>query len=96
MRKYVLPLALIASLGASTMAMAATNHHTTGTIKALDAKLCVVTLDNKTAYHFAKKCDFSTVKVGEKVVVTWHRYKTVDVGTAIAAAPAPKTTAKMG
>lgn len=102
MHKYVLPLALVASISASSLALAATDKTVTGTIASMDAKLCTLTLDNKRTYYFAKKCDFSALKVGEKVAVTWHLYKKIeeiDVGTKVAAAPAPApvtttTTAK--
>jgi hypothetical protein len=86
MRKLILPVTIAATLGMSTLAMAVTDTNTTGVIKSLDAKACTVTLDNKTTYHFAKNCDFSKLKVGEKVVVSWHAYKKTDVGTKIVAA----------
>jgi curli biogenesis system outer membrane secretion channel CsgG len=82
MRKLALPLLIVVALGA-TSAMAATTTPTTpakpavaptvtnGMIKALSAKACTVTLDNKTTYYFAAKCDFSKLKVGEKVAITW-------------------------
>jgi hypothetical protein len=92
MHKYVLPIALLAALGTSSLAMAVTNQTSTGDIKSMDIKLCTVTLDNKTTYHFAKHCDFSAFKVGEKVDVTWHLYKKIDVGTKIVAAPSTTST----
>jgi hypothetical protein len=92
MRKFALPLVLVASLGVSSIAMAATDSSVTGAIKTLDTKNHAVTLDNKTTYHFAKTIDLSTFKVGEKVTVTFHLYKKTDVGTKIAAAAAPAAT----
>ncbi len=74
MRKFILPIVLIASLGASSMAMAATMTATTtsGLLKTINAKTCVVTLaKNKAVFHLAPKCDLSAFKVGEKVAVTW-------------------------
>ena len=93
MRKFVLPLALLATMASGSIAFAATDHTTTGTLKAIDAKACTVTVD-KTVYHFAKGCDFSAFKVGEKVAVTAHIYKKMEVGTKLVAAapPAPKPT----
>ncbi|WP_055049012.1 DUF1344 domain-containing protein [Devosia sp. A16] len=44
---------------------------TRGTIKALDAKACTVTLASKHVYEFGPKCDFSKLKVGEKVTIKW-------------------------
>ncbi len=88
MRKLALPLILALSLGASGVAMAATDTTTNGAIKALDTKACTVTLDNKSVYHFAAKCDFTKLKVGEKVAITWHLSKKLDVATKIVAVTA--------
>jgi diphthamide biosynthesis methyltransferase len=98
MRKLALPLILVASLGASS-AFAATTTTTApatpapmaaptmtdGTIKALSAKACTVTLDNKTVYHFAAKCDLKAFKVGEKVTITWTAKGKIDEASAIVA-----------
>ena len=91
MRKMILPAVIALSLGMSSMAMAYSSTTTDGTIKAIDAKACTITLTNKATYHFAKKCDVTAFKVGEKVAITWHAYKKIDVATKIAAwtAPAP-------
>ena len=91
MRKFALPLVLVASLGVSSIAMAATDSTVTGAIKTLDAKNHAVTIE-KTTYHFAKTIDLSKFKVGENVTVTFHLYKKTDVGTKIVAAAAPTTT----
>ena len=94
MRKFALPLVLVASLGASSIAMAASDSTVTGAIKTLDAKNHAVTID-KTTYHFAKTVDLSKFKVNDKVTVTFHLYKKTDVGTKIVAAvatPAAPTT----
>jgi|GEM_PF-4954300 len=101
MRKFIIPAILVASLGLSSVAMAAASHVSTGIVKAVDLKAETVTVD-KTVYHFAAKFDLSSIKVGEKVDVTWHPYKKIDVGTKIVASvakPAPvkpvaKTVAK--
>lgn len=97
MRKFALPLVLVASLGVSSIAMAATDSSVNGAIKTLDSKNHAVTLDNKTTYHFAKTIDLTPFKVGEKVTVTFHLYKKTDVATKIVAmAPmAPTTTTPM-
>ena len=58
---------------------------TNGVIKALSAKACTVTLDNKTTYYFAAKCDFSKLKVGEKVAITWTAKGKKDMASKIAA-----------
>ncbi|KQU98953.1 DUF1344 domain-containing protein [Devosia sp. Root105] len=96
MRKLVLPLLLVAALGASSGAMAAgyggggtmvapvapaahapvvpaPMHFRTarGTIKLIDAKACLVTLSSRNVYQFGPRCDFSKLKVGERVWIKW-------------------------
>ncbi|MEO8757605.1 MAG: hypothetical protein ABI398_07615 [Devosia sp.] len=98
MRKLILPLALGAVVAMSSMAFAAVDHTSNGTLKAIDAKACTVKID-KTVYHFAKGCDFAAFKVGEKVTVTAHVYKKMEVGTKLVAdmtpaKPAPAKPAK--
>lgn len=88
MRTLVLPLALAATVLGGSLALASTDHTVTGTIKAIDLKACTVKVD-KTTYHFAKGCDFAALKVGEKVDVTGHVYKKMEVGTKIVAAATP-------
>ena len=84
MRKFLIPLMLVASVGASTMAFAAgsTAH---GTIQSMDAKACTVTLADKAVYQFAAKCDFSKLKAGEKVAITYTVNGKVNDATAITA-----------
>ncbi|MGN6157068.1 MAG: hypothetical protein ACTHNL_03140 [Devosia sp.] len=98
MRKFLLPLAIVATLATSSMALAVTNNSITGVIKAIDAKADTVTV-GKTVYHFAKGTSLSAFKVGERVVIKAHAYKKIEVGVSIAAAPAapapaPKAPAK--
>ena len=76
MRKFVLPLIIVASLGASSMAMAAAST-AEGVIKSIDAKAMTLTLDNGTVYHLAKTIKVASLKAGEKVKITWEK-----VGTA--------------
>jgi Cu/Ag efflux protein CusF len=54
-------------------AVAAPMHFRTarGTIKMIDAKACLVTLTSRNAYQFEPKCDFSKLKVGERVSIKW-------------------------
>ncbi len=87
MRKFALPILLVAALSA-TSAMAATAPAkpapmkpapvtmaaptvTDGMIKKISAKAETVTLDNKTVYYFPAKFDLSKLKVGDKVAITW-------------------------
>ena len=97
MRKFALPLLIVAALSASS-AMAATTPAkpapkpapaptmTTGTVKAINAKSETVTLDNKPVYYFPAKFDLSKIKVGEKVTITWTALGKKDLATAIAPA----------
>ena len=98
MRKFLLPLAIVATLATSSMALAVTNNSVTGVIKAIDAKADTVTV-GKVVYHFAKGTSLAAFKVGERVVIKAHAYKKIEVGVSIAAAPAapapaPKAPAK--
>lgn len=85
MRNFVLPLILVASLGASSMAMAATATPTTteGTIKALDAKAMTLTLVDGSIYNLAKTIKIASLKVGEKVKVTWSKVGAADEASAV-------------
>ena len=93
MRKLALSLLLVASLGATSVAMAATTpaapapvmSTATGAIKALDAKACTVTLDSDAVYKFKAKCDFASLKVGEKVTLTYITKTTLDASKIVAA-----------
>jgi hypothetical protein len=84
MRKIITPAIVALSLAITPVAFAAEmNHSLTGTIKALDAKACTVTIGTR-VIHFAEKCDFAKFKVGERVKLTWHLHSE-DIGTAISA-----------
>lgn len=85
MRKFVLPLILVASLGVSSMAMAATVAPSTteGTIKALDAKAMTLTLTDGSVYNLAKAIKIASLKVGEKVKITWTKVGTLDEASAV-------------
>jgi hypothetical protein len=85
MRKFLVPLMLIASIGASSVALAA-GTMATGTIASMDAKACKVTLNNKEVYQFPAKCDLSKFKLGEKVSITYTVNGKVYEATAIKAA----------
>jgi hypothetical protein len=118
MRRFLLPLLLVASLSASVPAMAADMskpavtppakpaetapakpavttpakpvshiHTTTGVIKSIDTKACLIVLTNKDVFHVRGKCDaLAKVKVGEKVTVTWYARNSRDWATRITAA----------
>ena len=58
---------------AHALAMATPIHLKTarGTLKLIDAKTCTVTLSSRNVYQFGPKCDFSRLKVGERVTIKW-------------------------
>ncbi len=90
MRKIALSMLVLASIGASSVAMAATapavtTETATGAIKSLDVKACTVTLDTDAVYKFKAKCDFSSLKVGEKVTVTYVTRTTLSASKIAAA-----------
>ena len=84
MRKFLIPLMLVASVGVSSVALAApsTAH---GAIQSMDSKACTVTLADKAVYQFAPKCDFTKLKVGENVAITWSLNGKVHEASAITA-----------
>jgi len=59
----------------------------TGAIAAVDTKACTVTI-GKTAYHFAANCKISSIKVGEKVTITYKVKGKIDWITKIVVAKA--------
>lgn len=69
MRKVLLAAAIATSV-LSAPAFAA-DTTATGAIKALDAAKCTITLADGKVYQFAAKCDFSKLKAGDKVVITY-------------------------
>ena len=85
MRKFLIPLMLVASVGVSSMALAATPSTAHGAIQSMDSKACTVTLADKAVYQFAPKCDFAKLKVGENVAITWTLNGKVNQASAIAA-----------
>ena len=61
MRKFILPLILVASLAAPSLAMAAAST-AEGTIKSLDAKAWTLVLSDGTSYTLAKTIKVSDLK----------------------------------
>ena len=84
MKKFILPLLLVASVGASSYALAA-DMTVKGAIKTLDAKTCDVTLADGKVYNFGTKCDFSKLKAGENVTITYVVKGKVNEASKIAA-----------
>ncbi|MGC4024997.1 MAG: DUF1344 domain-containing protein [Mesorhizobium sp.] len=71
MRKIILTAAASCLLAGS--AFAATPHHSTGTIKEIDAKAMTLTLSNGSVYSLPHKFKTSSLKAGEKVRVAWDQ-----------------------
>lgn len=81
MRAYMLPAAIILSIGSASLAMAATT--TDGVIKALDMKTNTLTLADGTAYMLPKGFKDPGLKVGEKVAVVWDLKGNVHEASAV-------------
>ena len=92
MHKLLISLVTIASLGASSAGMAtaktvaAAPMTTTGAVKSVDAKLCVVTIKNMGIFLFGKKCNLSKIAAEEWVTITWTKSGNSRVATKIVAA----------
>lgn len=72
---------------AHTLAVATPIHLKTarGIVKLIDAKACTVTLTSRNVYQFEPKCDFSRLKVGERVTIKWEPKGKLRDATLIAA-----------
>ena len=81
MRSYILPLTLIASIGAASVAFASTTS--VGVIKAMDAKTHSLTLADGTVYMLPSKFKDPGLKVGEKVSIVWDMKGTAHDATAV-------------
>ncbi|MES2434665.1 MAG: DUF1344 domain-containing protein [Pseudomonadota bacterium] len=82
MRAYMLPAAIILSIGSASLAMAAPTT-TDGVIKSLDMKTHTVTLADGTAYMLPKGFKDPGLKVGEKVAVVWDLKGNVHEASAV-------------
>lgn len=82
MRKLALPLALAATLATASLAFAAPQT-VTNTIKSLNAKAMTITLSDGTVYELPAKFKISSLKIGEKVVVTWDLKGKKHIATAV-------------
>lgn len=70
MRKFIVPVAIAATLATLSLASAATQH-VTGTIKSYDAKAMTLTLADGSRYEMPKAFKGPSLKTGEKVAITW-------------------------
>lgn len=69
MRALFIPVAVAAGLALAPAAFAA--ETTTGMIKSIDSTAHTVTLDNGTVYNLPAMAKENSMKVGDKVSVTW-------------------------
>jgi Cu/Ag efflux protein CusF len=83
MRKFVLPLILVASLGATSLAMAA-GQNAQGIVKAVDAKAMTLTLGDGSIYKLPARFKVADLKTGEKVKLSWQKVGKVNDATSIA------------
>ena len=72
MRTLLIPAAAAAILATSTFAFAAAQH-TTGTVKAFDAKAMTLSLADGSQYSLPKGFKDPGIKAGEKVNVSWEQ-----------------------
>lgn len=72
MRTLLVPAAVAAILATSALSFAATQQHSTGTIKAYDAKAQTLTLADGMVYALPKNFNDPGLKAGEKVTINWE------------------------
>ena len=72
MRKLLVPAAAAALLATSALTFAATQQHSTGTVKAYDAKAQSLTLADGSVYMLPKTFHDPGLKAGEKVSIDWE------------------------
>ncbi len=72
MRMYIIPAVAAATLALTPLAMAATQQHANGTIKAYDAKAMTLTLTDGAVYVLPKTFKDPGLKTGEKVSIAWE------------------------
>ena len=72
MRKLLVPAAAAAILATSAVSFAATQQHSTGTVKAYDAKAQTLTLADGNVYALPKTFHDPGLKAGEKVTINWE------------------------
>ena len=82
MRKLILPLVLVASFGAPSLALAAVTT-TDGVIKSIDAKTMTLTLGDGSSYKLPAYLKLADLKAGEKVKVTWDKLGGVNEATKV-------------
>jgi len=82
MKKLTSALCAIAMLTGASVAMAA---ETSGTIKTIDTEAKTFTLDNDSVFMAGDKLDLKTLKVGEKVEVSFEKKEKVNEASSVKA-----------
>jgi hypothetical protein len=83
MRKFALPLVILAGLAAATGAQAAAPSTVEGLIKSLNVKADTLTLKSGSVFKLAKGLKIASYKAGEKVKITWTKVGKVYEATAV-------------
>lgn len=73
MRNHLIPATAAALIAASSLAFAATQHHSTGSVKSIDSKAMTLSLDDGSTYTLPKSFKDPGLKAGEKVNVAWEQ-----------------------
>jgi hypothetical protein len=73
MNKLIIPATAAALLAASSLGFAATQHHTTGSVKTYDSKAMTLALDDGSTYMLPNGFKDPGIKVGGKVNVAWEQ-----------------------
>ena len=82
MRSTMIPALLAATLTFGSAALAAPGA-VEGTIKSIDAKTMAITLADGSSYMLPQGFKLNTLKVGEKVAVTWDLKGKVNEASAV-------------
>jgi hypothetical protein len=81
MRKFIIPMAIAAML-APSLALAAVQT-TEGTIRSIDAKAMTFVFSDGQTYHLPAGYNVASLKVGEKLKVTWDKMGALNEATLI-------------
>jgi len=85
MRTLLVPAAIAAILGTSSLSFAAVQH-ASGTVKAYDSKAMTLTLANGDTYMLPRTFKDPGLKAGERVSINWEmagKHKTAEAVTII-------------
>ena len=68
MNRFVLPVAIVAAVASSSLALAA---QTTGIVKSFDGKAMTLTLSDGTQYYLPQNFKDPGLSAGKQVQITW-------------------------